>query len=497
VRIADFTSAASLVITHKGLPKGWVWAEMQQVCSKVQDGTHFSPKDQSPVGDFKYITAKNIKVHGLDLSNVTYVPTEVHRTIYERCNPEKGDVLYIKDGATTGIATVNELDEQFSMLSSVALLKPRRDILSPNYLKWYLNSPIGFKAMTDQMTGSAITRLVLRTIRKSVIPLAPFPEQCRIVRKLETIIANVNACQKRLVRLAVLLKRFRQSVLAAACSGRLTADWREQGEADAVRENRLQDLLKAIQSRRQLKATTTAAREKVRLIFGRSEEMDSSDLPSGWRYLSLGKLSESFDYGTSAKSKVTGRTPVLRMGNIQNGRVDWTNLAYTSDEAEIDAYLLKPNTVLFNRTNSPELVGKTAIYRGERAAIFAGYLIRINPVPELNPEYLNLCLNSNHARAFCAREKTDGVSQSNINAQKLGTFEIPFCCPLEQAEIIRRVDQLYSFADEIEARYRKAKAHVDKVIPSVLAKAFCGELVPQDPNDEPASVLLARLRVNK
>jgi type I restriction enzyme S subunit len=155
---------------------------------------------------------------------------------------------------------------------------------------------------------------------------------------------------------------------------------------------------------------------------------------------------------------------------------------------------LAPGNVLFNRTNSPELVGKTAIYRGEREAIYAGYLIRIVTVKELVSEYLNYCLNSPHGKDYCWRVKTDGVSQSNINAQKLGCFEVPFCTNEEQNEIVRRVEALFVVADQLEEKLATAKLLVDKLNISVLSKAFRGELVPQDPNDEPAELLLKRIR---
>jgi type I restriction enzyme, S subunit len=183
-------------------------------------------------------------------------------------------------------------------------------------------------------------------------------------------------------------------------------------------------------------------------------------------------LATSFDYGTSTKSEKSGTVPVLRMGNIRDGKLDWTDLVYTSDKNEIESYALQPRTVLFNRTNSPELVGKTAIYRGERSAIFAGYLIRVNAVPELDPEYLNLCLNTHYAKEFCARVKTDGVSQSNINAQKLGDFEVPFSSLSEQTEIVHRVEVLFALADRLEAQYTEGKAHVDNLTRAILAKAF-------------------------
>jgi type I restriction enzyme S subunit len=189
------------------------------------------------------------------------------------------------------------------------------------------------------------------------------------------------------------------------------------------------------------------------------------------------------------------------MGNVQNREIDWKELVFTSDANEIRRYSLKPHTVLFNRTNSPELVGKTAIYRGERPAIFAGYLIRIVNFPELAPEYLNMCLNTSYARDFCSRAKTDGVSQSNINAKKLGSFEVPLCCLAEQHEIVQRVEALFKLAEKIERRVAMATARAEKLTQSILAKAFRGELVPTEAqlarqegrNYESASTLLDRV----
>jgi type I restriction enzyme S subunit len=200
------------------------------------------------------------------------------------------------------------------------------------------------------------------------------------------------------------------------------------------------------------------------------------------------------NYGTSAKSQREGEVPVLRMGNLQGGELDWTELAYTSDLAEIAKYLLDDGDVLFNRTNSPELVGKTAMYRGKRPAIYAGYLIRVRCRPSLDPEFLNLSLNSPAARDYCWRVKSDGVSQSNINAKKLAAY--PFLLPSveEQEEIVRCAQELFTLADQLEARLTSARKIVDRLTPALLAKAFRGELVPQDPGDEPASVLLERIR---
>ena len=143
------------------IPSAWSWSTINDACLKVQDGTHFSPQNQLAQGDFRYITAKNIRPSGLDLSNVSYLAEAEHRSIYKRCDPKKGDVLLVKDGVNTGDAAVNTLDEEFSLLSSVCLLRPRPELLFSQFLRYYLLSPVGYRMLTGQMTGTAIKRIIL------------------------------------------------------------------------------------------------------------------------------------------------------------------------------------------------------------------------------------------------------------------------------------------------------------------------------------------------
>lgn len=154
-------------------PLGWEKRTLKDVCVKLNDGTHFSP-ESFKVGAYKYVTAKNIKVSGFDFSNITYVSESIHRPIYERCNPELGDVLYIKDGVTTGIAMVNTLQEEFTLLSSVALLKQNRKIMNGYFLAAVLNNENMYSDIRSNMGGAAITRLTiakLNVIRIIVPPL--------------------------------------------------------------------------------------------------------------------------------------------------------------------------------------------------------------------------------------------------------------------------------------------------------------------------------------
>lgn len=299
-------------------------------------------------------------------------------------------------------------------------------------------------AIKAQGTGTTVKGIRLEDIRGLEVLVAPSAEQNRIANHLDALLARIQACQDRLDAMPALLKRFRQAVLTAATSGALTEDFPHK-----------------------------------------------DSLP--WRRVLLAEVASGFSYGSAAKSAKAGTTPVLRMGNIQDGHLDWSDLVYTSDPAEVEKYKLTKGDVLFNRTNSPELVGKTAVYQGERPAVYAGYLIRVRCSSELLPEYLNYCLGSKSGRDYCWSVKTDGVSQSNINAKKLAAFSFALPSLVEQAEIVRRVEALFKLAARIEAHHATSAAQAQRLTPLTLAKAFRGELVPQDPNDEPASALLARI----
>ncbi len=166
------------------------------------------------------------------------------------------------------------------------------------------------------------------------------------------------------------------------------------------------------------------------------------DIDPEWEMVELGSITNKFQYGSSKKSLQIGKIPCLRMGNIQHGEIDWNDLKFAPEDEEFDKYTLKVNDVLFNRTNSPVHVGKTGIYRGEREAVFAGYLIRIQYQKEkILGQYLNYCLNTNEAKDFCQRVKTDGINQSNINAKILATFMLPLPSIEIQGQIVTQIEE--------------------------------------------------------
>ena len=181
------------------------------------------------------------------------------------------------------------------------------------------------------------------------------------------------------------------------------------------------------------------------------------------------------------------------MGNITNvGTIDYSNLVYSSNDEDIEQYSLEKDDLLFNRTNSSDWVGKTAIYKREQPAIYAGYLIRVRPLL-ISADYLNTVMNSGYYRDWCYVEKTDAVNQSNINAQKLSQLMIPIPPLEEQGRIVVEMTQWISLIDIVKNCNDDLQTIIKQAKSKILDLAIHGKLVPQDPNDEPAIELLKRI----
>ena len=181
------------------------------------------------------------------------------------------------------------------------------------------------------------------------------------------------------------------------------------------------------------------------------------------------------------------------MGNITDiGTIDYSNLVYSSKDEDIKQYSLKKGDLLFNRTNSSEWVGKTAIYKGEQPAIYAGYLIRVRPIL-ISSDYLNIVMNSSYYRNWCYNVKTDAVNQSNINAQKLSKLMVPIPPLKEQERIVVEMAKWASLITSIKNDKEDLQAAIKQTKSKILDLAIHGKLVPQDPNDEPAAELLKRI----
>jgi type I restriction enzyme S subunit len=438
------------------LPSSWTSCCLDDLFQEIKNGTT-QKQNKDGIG-YPVSRIETIQKGRFDLTRIQHI-AEVPSDFVSLNRYEVGDIAFshINSLEHVGKTSIYEgVPENFIHGMNLLRMRPKNSLL-PKFLYYQLNTKNVREAVRERV-GHAVNQVSINQTNLRQVPmvLAPLNEQKRIVAKLDELLPKVEACKQRLEEIPTILKRFRQSVLADAVSGRLTEQWRRnQGIED-----------------------------------------DTIGLPGGWKRVVLRDVVDKFNYGSSAKSERKGKIPVLRMGNIQNGEIDWSDLVYSNDDDEIKKYLLTKNTVLFNRTNSPELVGKTAIYRGERPAIVAGYLIRAVTGAELNAEYLNLCLNAPDAREWCREVKSDGVSQSNINAQKLADYKISLPPLKEQEIIVKTVREHLLKIELVVCGSKKALTYAAKVSDAILSKAFSGSLVDQDPSDEPASSLLERIKAS-
>ena len=300
--------------------------------------------------------------------------------------------------------------------------------------------------------GSGMVHVTKPIFEAQQVPLPPIPEQQRIVAKLDQLLGKVNDCHSRIAQIPAFLSRYRRSVLAAACSGSLTADWRIRRE-DLPAPN--------------------------------DTETESDDPLPRWRTVCVGDVIEDLKYGTSKKCEYEKRgVPVLRIPNVAKGVIDHSDLKYAVLPAKEQKQLhLLPGDILIVRSNgSVSLVGKSALVaEKERGFSYAGYLIRIRPNKSIvSPKFLNLTLGSYDIRLQIELEARSTSGVNNINSKEVRALQLSLPPLDEQEEIVRRVYGLFTLADKIETRYKTIQQQVDRLPLSILTKAFRGEIVPTE-----------------
>ncbi|MGC9459747.1 restriction endonuclease subunit S, partial [Vibrio genomosp. F10] len=459
------------------LPKGWVELPLEHVASWGSGGT---PKRSEPSyygGDVPWVktgdlgprylkeASEYISQLGLEKSSAKLFP--------------KGSVAIAMYGATIG--KTSTLDFEASTNQACAVGNPIDGVILTDFLYYFLTSEK--QNFIKKGKGGAQPNISQQLIKAHEIQLPSLAEQKRIVEKLDEVLAQVDTIKARLDCIPDLLKRFRQSVLASAVSGKLTEEWRGINESQCS----LQEIDNIIESRSEL----VTKRMQVPQKHLKNEEYP---IPDGWKWVSLDSLSSKIVDGVHHKPVyVDEGVPFMSVKDIKGGKIYFDNCKYVSPETHEEIHPRcnpEKGDLLITKSGT---IGRTAIVRTDEVFDLFVSVALIKPAStKVNMEFINIAL-MHWVNSIDVSSRVVGTAIKNLHLRDMRVLAIPFAPLTEQKEIVRLVDQYFAFADTIEAQVKKAQARVDNLTQSILAKAFRGELVPQDPTDEPADKLLERI----
>jgi len=419
------------------------------------------------------IRSQNVRFEGFAHQGLAFLSDRQAQQL-DNVKVESGDVLLNITGASIGRVSIAPQDMSGARVNQhVCIIRPRDTVLS-YFLAAYLSAPQIQDAIAIGNYGVTREALTKSQVLEIPVPVPDLPEQEAIVSRLGSIGTKRLSALAHTAVARRAIERFRQAILAAACSGRLTADWRDANP----------DVRSVDQALAKL-----PSRKRGASLHDDLSDLLLPDLPDSYIVSTVGRASTVLEYGTSRRADAASSTgvPILRMGNIQDGQLELEDLKYISLDREIERLMLEDGDLLFNRTNSPELVGKSAVFHEQTPMTFASYLIRVRFAPEVaEPDFVHFWINSAWGKAWARQVKNDGVSQSNINGTKLGAMPLPLPPIEEQREVVHRASRMLELADGLLARIEVAARRVDFSSQAVLAKAFRGGLpVPAYEGSQP------------
>jgi type I restriction enzyme S subunit len=461
-------------------PSCWELVKLYDLVSFAKTGLVRSADQQGSDKPFPYLKMNNINQEGkFNYSPISFIDASAEEV--ESSKLENGDFIFNTRNSSdlVGKCGIYQTPARLSntpVLYNNNLLRIKFNIIDPRIVSYWLLSPQG-KALLNEVKSAttSVAAIYQRDLMQINVPLPPLAEQTRIAQKLDELLAQVDTLKARLDAIPALLKRFRQSTLAAAVSGRLTEEWRAQNVGWVDEGN------------------PTA-------VPNRDDDCWVSQAQPNLRTEPFSALIKEMRNGLSAKPNEDGKgTPILRISSVRSGSVEQTGVRYLECGAADQArYALKTGDLLFTRYNgSLDLVGVCGLVKHLKHSVlvYPDKLIRVRAdESKILASYLEVYFTSPNMREIVMALVKSTSGQKGISGQDLKNLLISYPSLIEQTEIVRRVEQLFAFADQLEAKVASAKSRIDHLTQSILAKAFRGELVPQDPNDEPASVLFARIQ---
>ena len=434
------------------LPDGWTCTtikELAGITGLFVDGDWIESKDQDPNGNIRLLQLA-------DIGDSTFLDKS-DRWINEdafvrlRCTElATGDVLVARMPDPLGRACLMPtLEQRCVTVVDVAALRVDSENIDNRWVMQTINSPQIRAEIAAQSSGTTRRRISRGRLGEMEIPLPPKAEQTRIANQLDALLTRVQACNDRFDAIPALLKRFRQTIYMGAISGTLTEDWRAANNVNDWTHERAADVCAKVQSGGTPKEGFSARGVPFLKVYNIVNQKVAFDYKPQY-------IESSIHHGSMAKSRT------------------------------------QPGDVLMNIVGPP--LGKVAIVPADRNEWNINQAITLfRPSERISTGWLYCILCSGVNIADIIHETRGSAGQVNISLSQCRDFVFPVPTVVEQAEIVRRVEALFALADRIETRCTTARAQAQRLTPLVLAKAFRGELVPQDPNDEPASALLARI----
>jgi len=437
------------------LPAGWVATTLGDLALEVRNGISAKPDQDAGLPVLRISAVRPMK---LDASDVRYLPAEFRDADTYALRTD--DLLFTRYNGNRELvgacARVHAVSGTLTYPDKLIRVRLHTRAAMPAFIEAAACAQ-GARDFIDQQLKTSAGQVGVSgaDLKRLPLPLAPLAEQQRIADKLDTVTARVDACRDRLARVTPLLKRFRQSVLASATDGRLTAD---------------------------LHGGQCAA----------------------WVSVDPDRLGDrcGLDYGFAFKSAefLSEGTKLLRGDNIEPGRLRWIDAkCYPADRLTDRRHIHLREGDLVLAMDRPIISTGLKLARVKSEDLPAVLVQRVcvfRPRSGLSAGFLHCLLRGPDFISHLGSEQ-NGSSVPHVSGSQILDFKIRLPPAPEQAEIVRRVDTLFAFADRLEARLAKAQAAADRLTPALLAKAFRGELVPQDPADEPAAVLLQRLAASR
>ena len=490
------------------LPDNWIITTISEIAEYVQRGK--SPK-YTDWSELPVINQKCIRWHGIDSEYLKFIHLEQWEKWSEERFLQEGDILWNSTG--TGTIGRAAIFQGLSEYKKAVVDSHVTIVITKNYnqklLQYWIMSPaIQFK-IDGMYTGSTNQVELSKTeVLSTSLPLPPLNEQKRIVTKIEALQTRSTAVKKELEAIKPLLDQFRQSVLASAFRGDLTKDWREQNPnvepaqvlLERIRVERRRRWEEAELEKMKAKGNVPKD-DKWKKKYKEPEPVDSDgllELPDSWLRVSLDEIMKKIVDGTHhTPSYIETGIPFISVKDVRDEQIYFDDCKYISLEEHqklCERCYPELGDLLITKSGT---IGRCAVINTNKPFSLFVSVALLKPVcNEVKSVFISLAFQA-WFQTINVQNDITGSAIKNLHLIDFRKLTIPIPPIEEQEKIIRRIESLFKLADNIEQQYQQAEIDLEILNQSILAKAFRGELVPQDLNDEPASVLLERIKAER